>query len=46
MDVPTNHVFSVRRLKAGRRSGSGKAGKAALRYETEIKVENFQFSSI
>jgi hypothetical protein len=37
MDIPTNHVFSVQRLKAGRHSGSGRAGKAILRYETKIK---------
>jgi hypothetical protein len=37
MDVPTNHVFSVRKLKAGRRSGFGRAGKAILRYEAKIQ---------
>jgi hypothetical protein len=36
MDVPTNHVFSVQKLKAGRHSGFGRAGKAILRYENKL----------
>jgi hypothetical protein len=37
MDVPTNHVCNVQKLRAGRHSGFGRAGKAILRYETKIK---------
>jgi hypothetical protein len=37
VDVPTNHVSNVLKLKAGRHSGFGRVGEAMLRYENKTQ---------
>jgi hypothetical protein len=38
VDVPTNHVSNVLKLRAGKHSGFGRVGEAMLRYENEIQI--------